>query len=398
MSKIPVVSTPRWGIKQVLLALLPLLFLGGLIGVLIVSGDMGLGTRTAPPIEELTIDRITLPERDRILVDVTNGGADEVTIAQVQVDDAYWAFSISPDATIPRLGQATISLPYPWSQDETHIIKLVSSNGVTFEGEIPVATLTPGPDLDTFWRYALLGIYVGFVPVSLGLLWYPSLRHLGRRGMQAILSLTIGLLAFLLVDTFTEALDIINTVPVVFGGGLLVFFVALLAFLSLLLIGSRKQGQTPSRLKISYFIALGIGLHNLGEGLAIGAAFALGNAALGLFLIIGFTLHNVTEGVGIAAPIAREQPALRHFLFLAALAGLPAVAGVWVGGFIYHALAVAVFLALGAGAIAQVIFEVGRLIVQQSAQDQTPVLSPATFGGLAVGILLMYGTSLLVVA
>lgn len=143
---------------------------------------------------------------------------------------------------------------------------------------------------------------------------------------------------------------------------------------------------------------MGIGLHNLGEGLAIGAAFAFGQAALGTFLVIGFTLHNITEGIGIAAPIARERPAMWHFGVLAMLAGAPAILGVWIGGFSYNPLATAVFLALGAGAIAQVVYEVGRLIARQSADDNTPLLSPAVFGGLVAGIALMYATALLVPA
>jgi ZIP family zinc transporter len=206
------------------------------------------------------------------------------------------------------------------------------------------------------------------------------------------------LLVFLLFDTFAEALELVTTTAGVFGGSPLVFLVALLAFLALIAVGSRRKGQRTLRLEIAYRIALGIGLHNLGEGLAIGAAFATGSAALGTFLVIGFTLHNITEGIGIAAPIARERPKLWHFVALAALAGLPAVLGVWIGGFIYNNLATTVFLALGAGAIAQVIYEVGRLIMQQSAEDQTPLFSPATFSGLVGGIAIMYATALLVAA
>jgi len=394
----PEVATPRRrGASSLLWALIPLLLLGVLLAILVITGA-GLGARTAPPIEELTVDRITLPAPGQIAVEVTNGGADPVTVAQVQVDDAYWAFTISPDATIPRLGRGTITLPYPWVQDEAHFIKILSSNGVTFEGEVAVATRTPPPDARTFWRYALLGIYVGFIPVGLGLLWYPFLRRLGRSGMQAVLSLTIGLLVFLLFDTIAEALEIVATTAGVFGGAPLVFLVALLAFLALIALGARRKGQVVSRLGVAYRIALGIGLHNLGEGLAIGAAFASGSAALGTFLVVGFTLHNITEGVGIAAPIAREQPRLWHFVALAALAGLPAVAGVWIGGFIYNTLAAAICLALGAGAIAQVVYEVGRLIVRQSDEEGRPVLSPATFGGLVAGIVIMYATALLVPA
>lgn len=387
----------RWHAAAIVWALIPLLLLGVLLALLVISGA-GLGARTAPPIEEMTVDRITLPTRDQIIVEVTNGGADPVTIAQVQIDDAYRMFSIDPSPTIPRLGRASITIPYPWVQDEAHAIKLVSSNGVTFEGAVPVATLTPQPTVQTFWRYAVLGIYVGFIPVGLGLLWYPFLRRLSRGGMHVILSLTIGLLVFLLFDTIAEALEIMTRAAGVFGGAPLVFLVALLACCGLVAVGARRKGQPTSRLNIAYRIALGIGLHNLGEGLAIGAAFAFGEAALGTFLVIGFTLHNITEGIGIAAPIARDRPALWHFVTLAALAGLPAVVGVWIGGFIYNNLATAVFLALGAGAIAQVVYEVGRLMYRQSVEDETPLLSPAVFGGLVAGIAIMYATALLVPA
>lgn len=387
----------RMGVGAVFLALIPLLLLGGLLALLAVTGA-GLGARTAPPIEELTIERISLPARDELLVEVVNGGPDPVTVAQVQVDDNYWSFTISPGPEIPRLGRATLAIPYPWVQDEPHVVRLISGNGVAFAGEVAVATRSPQPDAATFGRYALLGIYVGVIPVGLGLLWYPFLRRLGRGGMQAVLSLTVGLLLFLLFDTVAEALELIAAAPGVFGGAPLVFLVALLAFGALVAAGARGQGGAPSKLGVAYRIALGIGLHNLGEGLAIGAAFALGEAALGTFLVIGFTLHNITEGIGIAAPIARERPAWHHFGLLAALAGLPAVLGVWIGGFSYSPLLAAVFLALGAGAIAQVVYEVGRLLVRQSRDEGAPLLAPAAFGGLAAGILIMYATALLVAA
>lgn len=388
---------PRIGTGAVLLALIPLLLLGGLIAVLVITGA-GLGARTAPPIEELTIDRISLPTVNLLVVEVTNGGADPVTVAQVLVDNNYWEFMISPGTEIPRLGRATITIPYPWVQDEPHHVALISSNGMTFEGEVAVSTRSPQADASTFGRYALLGIYVGFIPVGLGLLWYPFMRRLGRGGMQAVLSLTVGLLIFLLFDTLAEALELIAATPGVFGGAPLVFLVALLACGALVAVGARDKKRTASNLDIAYRIALGIGLHNLGEGLAIGAAFALGEAALGTFLVIGFTLHNITEGIGIAAPIARERPAWRHFVLLAALAGLPAVLGVWIGGFIFNALFAALFLAVGAGAIAQVVYEVGRLLARQSREEGAPLLSPVTFGGLAIGMLIMYATALLVTA
>jgi zinc transporter, ZIP family len=139
-------------------------------------------------------------------------------------------------------------------------------------------------------------------------------------------------------------------------------------------------------------------LHNLGEGLAIGAAFALGEAALGVFLILGFTLHNVTEGIGIAAPLVRDRPRLAHFAGLALLAGGPAIIGTWIGAFVYSPFWTTIFLAVGIGAILQVIVEVGRLIWRSQRTAGEPALTWATFGGVAAGIAVMYLTALLVAA
>jgi zinc transporter ZupT len=158
----------------------------------------------------------------------------------------------------------------------------------------------------------------------------------------------------------------------------------------------RRGREQASRLSTSYRISFGIGLHNLGEGLAIGAAFALGETALGTFLVLGFTLHNITEGVGIAAPILKEKPKLAHFAWLALLGGGPAIVGTWIGGFAYSNLLSTVFLAIGAGAILQVIYEVTRLLLKDSARSKAPALSAVNLGGLTAGIAIMYATALLV--
>ena len=246
MADIPVTSdtgAPRWGARTLLLALFPLLLLGALLGFLVVSGS-GLGARTAPPIEELTIDRVSLPASNQIVIEVTNGGPDSVTVSQVIVDDAYWQFAMTPDTTIPRLGRATITTNYPWVQDEQHAILIMTDTGLTFASTVEVATLAPAPTAATFWQYALLGIYVGFIPVGLGLMWYPFLRRLGRTGMQAVLALTVGLLLFLLFDTIDSALGIIATTAPAFGGAPLVFLVALLTFGALIALGINQLAES----------------------------------------------------------------------------------------------------------------------------------------------------------
>jgi zinc transporter ZupT len=372
-----------------------------LVGLLAFLLGRGVGLeRMAPPIEELTVERIELPDAGRIRVHVVNGGQDPVTIHQVAVDDAVWAFGIQPDATIDRLGRATIEIPYPWVEGETHEVRLVSRNGITFDATIEVATRTPSATPGWFGRLALLGLYVGVLPVALGLATYPFLRALGRRGIDFLLALTVGLLVFLAIDTLAEALELAGEAAGAFHAPILVWIVTLATLAGLLAFTARRRarGSDLSPLAVATFIALGIGLHNLGEGLAIGAALATGAVGLGTFLVVGFTLHNITEGIGIAAPLLRSEPRLRHFAGLALLAGGPAVIGCWIGGLVFDPMWAAVFLAVGAGAILQVIVEVGRLVAGRRGEGVSGLWRGEVMVGAGVGIVLMYATALLVPA
>ncbi len=380
----------RWAYVFIPLGLLALV-----VGVFAATDPLApLGVAT-PPIETLTIERTVLDETG-ISVTVRAGGSEPVAIAQIQVDGAYWQFEQTPPGPLPRLRTATIHLPYPWVENETHALLFVTASGVTFEHVIDVATNTPRVGWSGLLAYALLGLYVGVVPVGLGLLFYPFLRTLGTGGMQFLLALTIGLLAFLLIDTVMEGLELAEAADAAFQGPALVLLPAAAAFLALLAFG-RRGGKPPVGVALATYIALGIGLHNLGEGLAIGAAFAIGEAALGSFLVIGFTLHNVTEGIGIAAPMVERRPPVKVFVGLAALAGLPAVIGTWIGAFAYSPHWSAVFLGIGAGAILQVVVEVARYLSDLGRDSDAPaILSSIKLGGFCAGLAIMYGTAILV--
>ena len=386
----------RRGLPGWLVAILPLAILAAAIWLFVEFDPLRPLTGGQPPVEILSVERAEL-KPGTIKLHVVNGGPEPVTIAQVQVDEAYWSFEVEPSQTLPRLGRALVTLPYPWVEGELHEVRLVSSTGVTFDHVIEVATATPEPDGYLWLLFAWIGAFVGIVPVGLGLMWFPLLRRLRTRGLHFILALTIGLLVFLLVDTVLEGIEIGETIPDVFQAVPLVFFAGLLSFLALVAVSRRRrEGDRTTRsgrLWIATALALGIGLHNLGEGMAIGAAITLGEAALGSFLIIGFTLHNITEGVGIGAPMAHDEPGIIRLVGLALLAGAPAIAGVWVGGFSYSPLLAVLFLAVGAGAILQVVYEVGRLLVSDEGEG---VASWASVGGVAAGLAIMYATALLV--
>jgi zinc transporter ZupT len=271
----------------------------------------------------------------------------------------------------------------------------LTSTGAGFDHTIEVAHATPVLAAADLGAYGVIGLLVGVVPVALGMLFFPTLRRLGRPGLEFVLALTVGLLVFLLVDTLEEGLEVAATAASSLQASALVWLSALTTCLALLVVG-RRSGKPPEGLALATFIALGIGLHNLGEGLAIGASFAAGEAALASFLVVGFTLHNVTEGIGIAAPLAPAPPRLGLMVALVAVAGLPAVAGTWAGGFAYSPHWAAVCFGIGAGAIVQVVFEVAAYLHRMASRAGAPALSATTLAGFAAGLAVMYATALLV--
>ena len=383
-------SERRW-----LYGLLPLALLAVLVVLLLRVGPLGVFQAAVPPVEELTIDRVRL-EAGRFVIHVTNGGPEPVTVAQVLVDEAYWQFEMAPSGTVPRLGTATITVEYPWVEGEAHHLKLLSSLGTPFEHTVDVATASPRVDARYLGTFALIGIYVGVLPVFLGLLWLPFVRRLDHRWTGFFLSLTAGLLVFLCVDALDEALEAAAALPGAFQGVGLIVTGVLIAALSLVWV-SRRFGQgddTTRHIGLAMLIAIGIGLHNLGEGLAIGAAYSLGKVALGTFLVLGFTIHNTTEGLAIVTPIARERTSLATLVMLGLVAGAPTILGAWIGGLSYSPVLATLFLAVGAGAIFQVVYELVKMMV---ADARTPAFGYQVTG-FAAGLLVMYLTGLFVAA
>ncbi|MBI4183445.1 MAG: metal transporter [Proteobacteria bacterium] len=376
------------------LAALPLVALVAVIGLMATLNPLATVSVTAPPIETLTVERTVLDEGGISLL-VRASGSEPLAIAQVQVDGAFWRFAQEPPGPLARLATAWIRIPYPWVGGERHKLVMISRTGATFEHAIAVAVASPKWSLAQMRAYTWIGFVVGFVPVSLGMLFYPLLQRLSRRGFEFTLALTVGLLLFLLIDTLAEGLELAGGAAPEFQGAALVWLVAGLTFLTLMAIG-RRGGHAPEGIALATYIALGVGLHNLGEGLAVGAAFAAGEAALGAFLVVGFVLHNLTEGVGIVAPLTEDRPHLYVFPALAALAGLPAIAGAWAGSVAYAPHLAALFLGVGAGAILQVVVEVGSYLARRAARTGASWLSASTVTGTFAGVAVMYATAFLV--
>jgi ZIP family zinc transporter len=380
--------------RVVLAVVAPLLLIAAVTLAFLAADPLRSLTGAAPPIEHLTVERHVLDGQGMALL-VRAGGTEPVHIAQVQVDGAYWSFAQDPPGEVGNLSSTWLRIPYPWVLGEAHHVALITRTGLTFEHTVEVAVPTPGTN--SLGAHGLVGLFVGVVPVALGMLFYPALRAGGTRTVGFALALTVGLLGFLLVDTFEEALELGAEAAPGLHGAVMVWLIAALTFVVLMAAGRRKGGEL-SGLALATSIALGIGLHNLGEGLAIGSAFATGAAALGTFLVLGFTLHNVTEGIGIVAPLVQERPRWPAFVGLAALAGLPAVVGIWLGSYAYSPHWAALALAVGAGAILQVIVEVGGLLMRRAKAQGVSWASTSAVLGVILGVAVMYGTALLVQA
>ena len=388
-----------------LLGLIPLVLLGALAMLILRTGATALLRNDAvPPIESLTFQRVELTA-DGMVATVLNDGPDPVTIAQVQVDDAYWHFTADPPGTLAHLRETALTIPYPWVQGEKHRVRVLTSTGTVFEHEIPVAVATPKPSWGYVGTFALIGLYVGVIPVCIGLLWYPLVTRLGRKAFDFLLALTVGLLVFLLVDTTAEGFETAGQLPRSYQGPMLFAMAAGAAYLALEAFGQSLRRWNAGRglasgWVLALLVATGIGLHNFGEGLAIGAAFTLGEVALGSLLIIGFALHNTTEGLAIVAPLARQNEAQSRMsstalIRLGMIGGLPTILGAWLGGFVYSQVWAVLFLGLGVGAIAQVVAQ----ILGHMAGDQplAPFLaSRPVLAGLVTGFVAMYATGMLI--
>lgn len=387
--------SPLERVPAALLAAGALAIIALVLGALAVVGGDTLPERLGPPVEELAVERAELSP-NRIDLVLRNTGPDPVTVAQVFVNDAYVDFR-GPDGPIGRLATATLELTFPWQEGQPYLISLVTETGLVIEHEIPVAVETPTAGGELFALAALLGTYVGIIPVALGMLMLPAMRRFRRAWLRAVMAFTAGLLAFLAVDATLEGFEIAAGSGGAFGGAELVVLGALLAFLAL----SGLDGQLRSRregaggvtgMRLALMIAIGIGLHNLGEGLAIGSAYALGELALGAFLVVGFAIHNTTEGFAIVAPLTRERPSLPRLAGLGLIAGAPAIAGALIGASVNNPELSAFLLGIGVGAIVQVI---GQLVpAMRDASGRT--LDALTGAALVAGIVLFYATGLLV--
>ena len=382
---------PRW-----VAALVPLVLLVAVLGLFLFASPLS-GVQSGEPLPDVTVTHATMPADDTVVLHVTNNGPESVTVSQVLVDEAYWEFRVEGaggDRTLAPRQSARIVVPYHWTPGWDLDVDLVLADGTTVGHGIVAPQPQPGITPEILWTLAVVGLLVGVIPVALGMLWFPVVRDLPQHYLHGVLALAAGVLTFLAVDAGFEAFAEADAIPGAFEGDLLVVTAILGNMLLVQAVAAYlRDGEALSPLGLAYMVALGIGLHNLAEGFAIGGSFALGRASLGAFLVIGFMIHNVTEGPAVVAPLAEgRRPSLWHFAALGLVAGAPVILGGWIGSLATSPRLGALFLAVGVGAILQVNWELAGMIRREGR-----LATPAVLVGFLVGLVVMYATDLIVV-
>ncbi|MDH3610948.1 MAG: divalent cation transporter [Nitrosopumilus sp.] len=382
--------------KIIASGIIPFIFLIILVAYIFGPGSdlLNLGV----PLPEIIIEKIDFLESE-IQVTVRNTGPIPVEVVMADVNDRIQPAAIEPDRFLERYETALVRIPFEWNEAEPYIIGLTVEDGTRFERQVEAAAPALRPNLEFVGLFALIGTYVGIIPVMIGLLWLPFIRKISKQKNHFFFALTVGLLLFLGIDSIEEAFEVVDDhLSGSFNGVLLIATTIVLSFLGLYYASEKLTGKADSLriskpVAIGLMIAIGIGLHNFGEGLAIGAAVGLGSIAFSTFLIVGFALHNTTEGFAIAAPMSRGKTMIGKLLGLGMIAGTPAIFGAWVGGFAFSPFSSVIFLSIGAGAIFQVIVIVLKWIRDEGDKNLS---SASVVSGLAIGMLVMYLTSILV--
>jgi zinc transporter ZupT len=418
--------------KMVMVALVPFAVLAAMIAFIFGPGQEFLGVGT--PLPEITIERIEFQEGGKIIAFIRNTGPVDVTVAQADVNDRIQQAAVEPSKEMPRFAEAKLIIPFPWNEGEPYEIGVTSSDGTRFSKGVDAAAPAATPDVTQASLFALIGTYVGIIPVLAGLLWLPFIKRLSSGKYRFFLSLTAGLLVFLGIDALAEGNEIAAvSVAAVFNGQILIALVTILSFLALMYasskLGERIKHSTPKEVHesssydsthsgqtktldeehhhhqlvvkpvaIALMISIGIGLHNFGEGLAIGASVVLGELALSTFLIVGFMIHNTTEGLAIVSPLAkaRVRKMLGKIIIMGLIAGVPTIFGTWIGGFVYSPIAAIIFLSIGAGAIFQVVFLIYQGMSRAEADRGRMLSNASVITGFAAGMFIMYLTGLII--
>lgn len=380
--------------KTILFGIVPFFLLLAL--TLYLLGPASLDSFYGTILPDISIEKVEFTKNE-IHLTIRNTGPIPVSIAMADVNDRIQSAAIEPDAFLERFETAIVRIPFDWNESEPYVFGITTDDGTRFEKSVDAAVARIEFDIDSIQFFALVGTYVGIIPIFIGLMWLPFIKTMSKTKYLFFLSLTVGFLIFLGLDTLEESLSLsTQSLSPNFNGILLAITVAITSFILLYYSAEKMTNNTrlsnfSKPLIIALMVSIGIGLHNLGEGLAIGAAIGLGELGLTTFLILGFALHNTTEGIAIASPISKTKISVFSIIGLGLIAGVPAILGTWIGGFFFSPFSAIIFLAIGSGAIFQVVMIIVKWIKIEGNLVQAPFVT-----GTVLGLLIMYVLSIFV--
>ncbi len=365
--------------------------LGAAVVLVVLGMSRAVGRSVGDGIPQaLTVERVNLTP-GRIELVVRNGGRAPVTVSQLAVNDAYWQFEVDK-GEISRLETAKVGVDYPWERGEPLTVKLVSADGQTVSHTVEFPVESPASRSGTLGRYVPMGLFMGVVPVAIGLVARPFFSRSERSLWNFFLAFTIGVLVAIGVEAGIDLLEASDRLSDAISGRLLAVTVAAVSFVAISEIARaiRDRAGLDEGTAAAWTLSAAIGLHNMGEGLAVAGAEAAGAVAVGALLAMGFAVHNLSEGVAIAAAMGPRAVSYRTVAGVTLLAGLPALAGLLLGSRSPSDLATVLLVAVGLGAIAEVVVEVRSILLERGAGEMGAV----TAVGVTAGLLFMYVTSL----
>ena len=244
---------------------------------------------------------------------------------------------------------------------------------------------------ESAWQLIGLGGIAGVIPIYVGIAAALLAVTVSNRSWEGFLAgIPTGILVYLIFDLMHEAVERTAAQDplswFLFLGSLLIGFLGLVALEQQQQRKSRPESS--ARLFLPYMIALGLGLHNLGEGLAIGASYAQGAWNLNGLLVGGFALHNGTEGFAIVASAGKSRIPFKEAVLMGLVAGSPTCVGAVISGWVVSPYFSIIFYAMAAGSLLYVIFSLITIFYTATRRMQTAT-------GVFAGLSLMYVTAML---
>ncbi|TFH02145.1 MAG: divalent cation transporter, partial [Nitrosopumilus sp.] len=198
------ISNSSSKVKMIASGVIPFVFL--IVMIVFIFGPGSYLLDLGVPLPEITLEQIDFVDSE-IQVTVRNTGPIPVEVVMADVNDRIQPAAIEPDRFLERFETALVRIPFEWNTAEPYTVGLTVEDGTRFERAIEAAAPALKLNLEFIGFFAIIGTYVGIIPVMIGLLWLPFIKKISKSKYHFFLALTAGLLLFLGIDSIEEAFE-----------------------------------------------------------------------------------------------------------------------------------------------------------------------------------------------